>query len=1593
MANFIDIKDFDGALTNADLEDLPDNVAQEIKNLKIEAGRLKKTFGAGTPSGTPTIGLSFVNTTTSKTYTVYNVYTFISDKFSGNSNDAGDGYRYILVTINEDKKVKLWWYDPALPDVNDHLQVESNIMWFQTASAHGFVEDDFVLVQDCKDNASPQASISGAGVYERADHIPSTTKVGVNTDNARTWGGGNFFETTLTTGASTKTWGGKHSAHVLVDDEVDFGGTDWGSVQEIAIAPMSSSVGRVLSIAKNGTELAYCATGSSYSDLSETNYNTYKTKTNFAVCGMIGFNEGIYIHYSYQDGSPATNFNFLVKYTCDASGNVSEGTPITLSTSALCTKSYMTIANGSLYFIAIGLNVLYKVTTSDSASVISTTGIAVIDAKGLTSLIQTNNLNANGTTSVGEVNHEYLTIVVTSSSANTNVYTLDILSGETSWATWGTTLANTTVQQISKMDFGENSNKSESLVLWYVGVSSRKYLQYSTHNSTTVINAISTDVNSSTFGVTADITFIDKAYNIPSGTKYLMVGIDNVSSPATSGILYRVNSSKSAESMCNPGTTSGKTNWSPSCFADCVTPQNFFTHAKAWIGVYGTEAENEAGGDSADVYKMSDIGWYSNTWTGSGDCDYRWIDLESVYSISEVDTSNTTTTPTIYHNNDRNPVIPSGDTIRFVPGAVGKISNIEAKGIWLGYINRSLLNSTVSASPSWYLYANKLNNPFTFTGTKLYNTGESIRPGNSVKYNLTAVYDGVQESLFDKDKELIMSDTNINNNIIELSIEFDASALNKRITGINIYRATEFSQTTSFDGYSNYQLIGHMTFVDSQTAIPTTTSDTVARLHVWREDMVFIKSTENLDGYDGETAGINKYALGVDGGWDGIDEVTEWSGPGSIDTSSLSFRFLVFHSKIARAMNATQEFMIVSALQKDNLLGNSDKCQIEDEAVTVDGSGVSSTDEQTGFTATVSAGSGAQTFTMSSAPEGYFAEDDQIKTTSIGTTTFWRINSVSSGGALTLTATVDDGGTYSGSAGNIRMKQPASGVMVGISRGQLPLSHNSDPSPSVLTTATTHAINSHMYIRSNSLPRSYSKANLDSNASMNDSYLDGNAMVGSDWKIEQRSWGQYSTVKSGTSGGAYGGPRIGFLYFPNPDDITGTLGTDTTGNELTAGSLAGSILVCPGDLSFEIENNSAYQSTLGGCWVRLNKDHNTFGVDSDTTDEKDEGHIKENVQVISGFRRTDAQGSTTPGMGFEVVSGTTVKVVCQDFRLEDLGETSIQTVYSNRVNGQFAVKLKGRMFLGNLILNPEDKQEEHEDWIAYSELNQYDNRPVSNVITLDDREGGAVSGLAVLFGRLIVFKPQAIFILNVTDPANPNTWNVTESKHSIGNIAPEGVVEVHDSVYFVFHDGIYVVTSNMVADSTATPSVMEKITLPIEDQFNSANSKKDIKGIYNQKDSEILYAWQTGSPASQIVWAYHVVLKTWRKVDTFTNLDILAYGENSYPIAWDNTDTDVKKFDVDEAVGTAWKSKKFRLDLDNKRLIRYGMIQFTGTDTLTVNLYLDGSGSASFTKTITADGGVNRFPIKRYGKNFEIELTTPTSTNAFSVERMRIETE
>ena len=53
MAELIDITDFGGVVTNVDVEDLPEHIAQNMENLRIRDGKLEKTFGAGQPTDSP----------------------------------------------------------------------------------------------------------------------------------------------------------------------------------------------------------------------------------------------------------------------------------------------------------------------------------------------------------------------------------------------------------------------------------------------------------------------------------------------------------------------------------------------------------------------------------------------------------------------------------------------------------------------------------------------------------------------------------------------------------------------------------------------------------------------------------------------------------------------------------------------------------------------------------------------------------------------------------------------------------------------------------------------------------------------------------------------------------------------------------------------------------------------------------------------------------------------------------------------------------------------------------------------------------------------------------------------------------------------------------------------------------------------------------------------------------------------------------------------------------------------------------------------------------------------------------------------------
>jgi hypothetical protein len=224
---------------------------------------------------------------------------------------------------------------------------------------------------------------------------------------------------------------------------------------------------------------------------------------------------------------------------------------------------------------------------------------------------------------------------------------------------------------------------------------------------------------------------------------------------------------------------------------------------------------------------------------------------------------------------------------------------------------------------------------------------------------------------------------------------------------------------------------------------------------------------------------------------------------------------------------------------------------------------------------------------------------------------------------------------------------------------------------------------------------------------------------------------------------------------------------------------------------------------------------------------------------ISGtFNITKTASDVTYGQ-----TGNLLEIEFNDINAPVVGSHPLEGEVSIEVNGKHAIMLNGRLFQGDIVLDPHGIKEVRPYWVSYSELAQPDVNPVSNVIQFLDKEGGAITGLSSLYGRLVVLKQQGMFIVSCDANQTPDKWTSRESIHNIGNIAQEGYISVGDRLYVVFHDGIYKLSANSMAETDSTPTEQLKITDPIQDVFDDIYDKTDVHSIYDQYNDEILFKW------------------------------------------------------------------------------------------------------------------------------------------------------
>ena len=154
-----------------------------------------------------------------------------------------------------------------------------------------------------------------------------------------------------------------------------------------------------------------------------------------------------------------------------------------------------------------------------------------------------------------------------------------------------------------------------------------------------------------------------------------------------------------------------------------------------------------------------------------------------------------------------------------------------------------------------------------------------------------------------------------------------------------------------------------------------------------------------------------------------------------------------------------------------------------------------------------------------------------------------------------------------------------------------------------------------------------------------------------------------------------------------------------------------------------------------------------------------------------------------------------------------------------RVHYKFSQMLNDRLFVGNVKLDPGVDDEDHPDWIIYSEPGMPDVLPIVNYIQIKDQQGGTMKALDKLLDSLVVFMSRGTFRLDVNSVGDPSSWQLMESEKNIGCVSSKSVVNIKDNLFFCSHDAVYQISP----DFRFTP-----ISEAIKDVYQASTNKQPV---------------------------------------------------------------------------------------------------------------------------------------------------------------------
>ncbi|MBC8402831.1 MAG: hypothetical protein H8E14_15205 [Candidatus Marinimicrobia bacterium] len=1461
MKSRIDIREFGGVVTKADPADLPARLSTMVKNFRTLPGMLEKTFGAGKIANIPAIHIDEVEIS-GTAYDVKNIFCFIHEDL------PTTGHRFLLMCIHPvtNQVRPFWWdyYNAVTADVDDFLAFATGSYWIHTLAAHNMEATDKILVQDCIVSGQGAPDISGA------DDFVDVTEVSSQEIFTGTVGfmGKSFFS------GSVKSVAGGKIPRVSDSRVKSFTKTadicEW-EIKGVAFLEDGSDL--LVFAGMDVSDLPgqldhrlYWRNGLSiWAQVSATNWDALSyTANSLKIAGIYNWNSSVIVAITYTSGG--NTYGKIFRFYIDSS---------TLTDAVL----YTSAANGVTGNVRCKMDTVY--TGGSQVLLVLYPGTKAGGAWPCKIVgIDTSWNDAEQGLPTGANGDEIVDMsIILKDESTWCCYLSYVTSGGTpqlqythnfsSYSVDGTTLP---------VDGGFTANRIECMTTLNVGqqtVDKSLIIALKSTDAPDVYNKIyyaSHDQDGEIDGFTIindDLPYVyddadafehdGKVVNIfgtdtdPSGTDKLYVYYEyytSAGSIAKSGRIFRIHAESLGKSTIIDRGAVGKL-WAPRCFCDIVTTYGQ-AYTKAYIALFGdVENQNTA---ACGLWMINDVSWDFSWSNADGDCEYAWRDLVTMFDLTE----------TIYHKYDRNPIVANGQILRMLPGNVGEISSNEAKGLWLGYLDRDFFwNSAIKTIDDFFL---DVNSPRDSDLTLSCTVSDEIGSGGNLDlssktyyYKITVLFDGVQETLLpDTYYETAVSAAA---STVLLDYLLTISTMNDRITAFRIYRSED-------------NLEGPYYFILEVSALGALSPSKDPNL-VYASDAIV--------------------------GWGLHDPDKSWS--------SLNGRDVVIgDSIIAVASNGIDTIVLVSVLVAADKIWNQYYTiwgiSSVKYAMGFEGGGVDGWQKVNGNPVSNDGSlyhSGAHSL-MCPCDEGVAAGDCYKIITGLteNTTYYIQVWVISDGGSQTITLNVE---------------------------------------------GTTDA-----------------------------------ESVDSDWRlleVEKATGGGDTDLRIDIYGNDVSNNAV------NVDDVV--VSDEALHDSGTSGYAGRDVIISDDEYDYEEDTRQHYRVLVGTAANGNN--------DTSAQIRRVINNVRKALKVDAVFSG-DYLGSGLKAYLsnyyiWQLSASGIMKLKVYDKGLDDGAVHSLAAEDYVKVNGRFARILDDRMIQINTVLDPGNENEKQVDGLNYSPVGQYDIMPVSNLDNFPDREGGGCTGLAILFSRAIIAEQQALFLYHMVDPSDPDTWLIEESKHNIGNIAAEGMVEVHDSVYVVYYDGIYKLDANFLASTEATPTKLKKITDPIEDIYLLITDLTSIRGIYDQSKNEIIYDFD-----NQGVWAYHIFKDEWRQHDTTSNLDILTFDQEAEVVAWDDTDDDIKSFNVAESLKADWKSARFVLGTGRKQLVRYCTIWYECEDNVTVFVYLDGEVSPSFSKVLTWGSKLRKFAVKRRANFIDVRVANPTNgVAAFKLYKIEFELE